>query len=124
MRETTPGDEELVREALDGLFEIACEDHPRAVRESLQAQIEEMPAGECRSLVEEMVDVDELASRIREGSQDRRERPPSAPDERLQKVDEALEPLARWKLGAEGSQALAAMDDEERVHLLFSSLGP
>lgn len=117
-------DDELVRRALDGLFEIACEDRPEAVRESLSRQIEEMPARECRTLVEQMVDTDRLADRLETETEAQPERPPSAPEAPLAKVDEALEPLVAWRCGPEAAQALHTLDDEERVHLLFDSLGP
>lgn len=123
MPPTAAGDE-LVREALDGLFEIAAEDRPASVQESLREQIDELPAEECRTLVEQMVDTDRLAERVRQRSAGLPERPPPAPDERLRKVDDALEPLVAWAMGEEGTQALDGLDDEDRFHLLFSSLGP
>lgn len=117
-------DDELVRQALDGLFEIAADDRPSSVQASLREQIDELPAGECRTLVEQLVDTDELAERIRESGGGELERPPSAPDARVRKVDEALEPLAALTLGEEGVQALDGMAEAERLHVLFSSLGP
>lgn len=117
-------DDELVRRALDGLFEIACEDRPEAVRESLSRQIAEMPVTEARTLVEEMVDTDRLADRLEAEADRTPERPPSAPEPPVGKVDEALEPLVAWTCGKEATSALNAMDGEERMHLLFDSLGP
>lgn len=117
-------DDELVRQALDGLFEIACEDRPAAVRASLQDQIDEMPARECRRLVEQMVDTDRLATLLEEEVGQRPERPPSAPDHPARKVDDALEPLVALTLGDEGTQALHGLEDDQRLHLLFDSLGP
>lgn len=118
------GEDELVREALDGLFEIASEDRPADVRASLHEQIDELPAEECRTLVEQMVDTDGLAERIRQRSAEGAEQPPRAPDEQLSKVDDALEPLVAWTMGEEGARALEGLDDEDRFHVLFSSLGP
>lgn len=117
-------DDELVRRALDGLFEIACEDHPAAVRESLQDQIDEMPVQECRTLVEQMVDTDRLASQVEAETGGPPQRPPSAPDHPARKVDDALEPLVAWTCGEEGAQALEGMEHEDRMQLLFDSLGP
>lgn len=117
-------DEQLVREALDGLFDIACEEHPAAVRDSLQQQIREMPVAECRTLVEQMVDTDQLASLVAERAQGAPERPPSAPEPRSEKVDEVLEPLVEWTCGEQGTRALQGMEEDERLNLLFSSLGP
>lgn len=117
-------EDELVRSALDGLFEIACDDRPAEVRESLRAQIDEMPVRECQTLVEQMVDTDRLADRVEAEAGEQPERPPSAPDHPVRKVDDALEPLVAWACGEEGTRALKAMEDEERMHLLFSSLGP
>lgn len=117
-------DDELVRRALDGLFEIACEDRPASVRESLQSQIDEMPVKECRTLVEEMVDTDHLAALVEEGTSKRPERPPVVHEHPARKVDGALEPLVAWACGEEGTKALHAMEDEERMHLLLDSLGP
>lgn len=117
-------EEELVRSALDGLFEIANHDRPATFQASLEAQIEEMSAEECRTLVEQMVDTDRLAALVQQRARQKPSRPPSAPDEQVATVDEALEPLVAWTLGEEGTQALDAMDDTERLHVLFSSLGP
>lgn len=114
----------MVRQALDGLFDIACDDRPASVRDSLHAQIEAMPARQCRGLVEQMVDTEQLAALVREEACRLPNRPPGAPEEHSKKVDEALEPLVAWTCGEEGTQALEAMEDEERLHLLFSSLGP
>lgn len=116
-------DEKLVREALDGLFEIACEDRPAAVRDSLQRQIHEMPAGECRTLVEQMVDTDQLAALLEDRGREVPQRPPSAPGERGEKVDEALEPLVALTCGEEATRTLQGMEEDERLNLLFSSLG-
>jgi hypothetical protein len=116
-------DAELVRQALDGLFEIACEDRPEPVRRSLRRQIDEMPVKEARTLVEEMVDTDRLADLVASEAADRPERPPSAPGHPARKVDDALEPLVEWTCGEEGAETIRAMADDERMHLLFSSLG-
>lgn len=123
-RSTTGPKDELVREALDGLFGIAAEDRPSSVQASLREQIDELPIRECRSLVEQLVDTDELAQRIREREGSDLERPPRAPDARLRKVDGALEPLAALTMGEEGVRALDGMAGAERFHVLFSSLGP
>lgn len=118
-----PDDEDLVRQALDGLFEIACEDRPGSVTASLRDQIDELPEDECRRLVEQMVDADRLEHLLEHGIDADNPRPPSPQDERAEKVDRALEPLVRWRLGEEGRRQLAGVPDDERMHLLFSSLG-
>lgn len=123
-RSSASAEDELVREALDGLFEIANEDQPAAFQASLRAQIDEMPAHQCRRLVEQMVDTDRLQDLVEEQGRGQPSRPPSAPDEHAEKVDEALEPLVAWTMGEEGRQALQGMEDSERLHVLFSSLGP
>lgn len=117
------GDDELVREALDGLFEIAGEDRPASVQASLRQQIDELDTQECRRLVEQLVDTEALAEHVHQ----RADEPPLAPGadaERLAKVDEALEPLVAWTLGDEGVEALETMGEDERFHALFASLGP
>lgn len=116
-------DEELVRQALDGLFEIASDDRPASVTSSLQDQILEMDPAHRRALVEQMVDTDRLERLVREGPDATPETPQDHPGEEAEKVDRALEPLVRWRLGEEGRRRLDGVPDDQRMHLLFASLG-
>lgn len=120
---TDDSDDELVRRALDGLFDIACEDRPSAVTDSLHDQIDDLPADRCRALVEEMVDTDRLEDLVRKEAQKAADRPAGPSAGPGEKVDQVLEPLVRWRLGEEGERALAGMPETERMHVLFSSLG-
>jgi len=114
------GDDELVRQALNGLFEIASDERPASVQANLREQIAELPARECRHLVEQMVDTNRLADLVEDPPETTE---PADSPERVEKVDRALGPLVRLELGEKGHRELADMQDGERMHVLFSSLG-
>lgn len=120
---TPLGEDDLVRQALGSLFEIAGEDRPASVQASLREQIGELDTQECRQLVEQLVDTEALAEHVRHRDLEAAV-PPGTDEERLAKVDEALEPLVAWTMGDEGIEALETMDEDERFHALFHSLGP
>lgn len=123
MTDRSPRDEDqLARRVLDGLFEIACEDRPASVTDDLHRQIADLPADRCRALVEEMVDTERFERMLQARTARGGDR--SAQHSGSQaKVDRVLEPLVQWRMGAEGSRKLEALERDERAHLLFSSLG-
>lgn len=122
---TSAVDPALLREALDGLFEIAREDNPPEVIAALREQVEGLPPEACRELLEEMVDKDRLRSyldKVRSGEGFRAEIPAFGEAE-MRKVDAVLDPLARLEQGSQGVRSLHQLSADERAHILFDSIG-
>lgn len=117
-------DVDLLREALDGLFDIAREDNPPEVLEALRHQLDGLPPETCQELLDEMVDIERLNAYLekagREGFDP--EVPAFGADE-MRKVDAVLDPLARLDRGQEGVRSLHQLSDDQRAHILFDSLG-
>lgn len=117
-------DATLLREALDGLFDIAREDNPPEVLEALSQQLDGLPPDECERLLDEMVDVDRLHAYLEKAGREGFDpQVPAFGDEEMRKVDAVLDPLARLDRGQEGVKSLHRLSDDQRAHILFDSLG-
>lgn len=120
-----PVDGDLLREALDGLFNIAREDNPPEVVEALRDQLDGLPAQECQRLLDAMVDKDRLRSYLEKadtGESFKAEIPAFEADQ-MRKVDRVLDPLARLERGDQGVRSLHQLTEDQRAHILFDSIG-
>lgn len=122
---STPENEGPLDDALLGLFDIAREDDARELA-ALQEQLRRLPKAKREALLEDLIDVDTFGSYLRKANQgtpiDAQTRVPFE-DAKMEKVDTVLHALARVEEGDKGPKAIQGLSPDERVHVLFDSLG-
>ncbi len=120
---TLAKDPDLLEEALMGLFEISREDSSEV--QTLREHLARLPSSQRRALLEDVVSVErfhDLLEKARKGE------PLGSPgthvnDEHVEKIDAVLGPLARLEAGDAGERAVLSLEPDERVHILFDSIG-
>ncbi len=126
MNDPLPGPADPLDEALVGLFDIARDEHPLDVQ-AVQSQLEGLPEDERKALLNELVDVDTFGSYLRKADKGAtiHARTPGAgfEDDKMEKIDTVLDALARLEHGDEGARSLQALTPDQRVHVLFASIG-
>lgn len=120
---TTGPDPDLLEEALIGLFEISREDATEV--QNLREHIARLPSRQRRALLEEVVSVDRFQAFLEKAKEGEPLETPGThvDDEHVEKIDAVLSPLARLEGGDAGEQALLGLARDERVHVLFDSIG-
>lgn len=110
-------------EALIGLFEISREEDGEV--QNLREQLASLPSPQRRALLEDVVSVDRFQAFLEKAKKgERLETPEASLDaEHVKKVDAVLGPLARLEAGDAGEQAVLGLSPDERVHILFDSIG-
>lgn len=120
-----PDRQDALDDALVGLFDIAREDDPQELA-GLHDQLRRLPETKQQALLEDLIDVDTFGTYLRKANQGTpidAETGAPVEDAKMKKVDTVLHALARVERGDEGGKALDELSPNQRVHILFDSLG-